>query len=360
MYGVFRRNDMPDKTDSVKDYHVWPLDTTPDGLAKYLQETWIPATGRARDEQALRDHGDALYETLFPQRVNMALEARKKFEEFIAAQLSRQRRTSTEKLPAIFIRVAKHSPGPPLIIPLGLMVVEVAKGRKDFLGFHFRIEAPLEVQTYKVEPDCLSRWATVLPPKSIGGDLAKAMHRMGNAYEEWKDQSSAGPFDTMAEFRSWINDRNVEEPPTALAVLSHHDHDALFYIPQDKVLSKHVQRRFNAPSIAILNGCGTGGLGAADLIRYFNNAGIETLIAASTDVNTEMAGDFFSCFSDNLKKNALNSEYFLSQAYFDTLQCLRKRRPSVPAAEEYGARVLQYALLGNANARLCPPKRSNP
>jgi hypothetical protein len=359
-YGVFRRNDIPDSTGSVKDYIVWSLDDTPDALAKFLQDTWIPATGRAGNEQALRDHGDALYETLFPYRVDMALKARKKFEEFIGEQVSRQVQTSAERLPSIFIRVVKHSPGPPLIIPLGLMVVEVAKGRKDFLGFHFRIEVPLEVQTYKVEQNCLSRWVTVLPPKSIRGDLTKALDRMGHTYKEWQDQSSARSFDSMAEFRSWINDRNVEEPSTALTVLSHHDRDTLFYTPQDKVLSKHIQRRFNAPSIAILNGCGTGGLGGADLVRYFNNAGIQTVIATSTDVNTEMAGDLFSCLSDNLKKNAANNEYFLSQAYFDTMQCLRSKRPSGPVAEEYGARVLRYTLLGNANVRLCLPKRSNP
>jgi hypothetical protein len=139
-------------------------------------------------------------------------------------------------------------------------------------------------------------------------------------------------------------------------VLSHHFDNQLSFASGDAITSKSVARRFSGPSLAILNGCGTALPGTVEFIRQFNQSGIETVIATNTQVEGAMAGQFLDCLVTEADANKANPKFTLSNAYFNALQCLRKRNSGEIGAKAYGARVLGYTLMGNGNLRLCPPK----
>lgn len=356
LHGVFRRNDIRSVKSAMENYKVWAVTRSPIGFMSYLENTWLPAVKDAKDDATLLQRGTEFLELLFPSYNEDAREAQAAFQAFVKARVRQPGQSILETPPSLFVRIVTRSPDPPPLIPLGLLVVETPEGKKDFLGFHFRVEVPMEIQTYESRLQCPSHWVTVLPSERRSDDLGKAVLRMGSTYDQWRQRSPlAQPFDSMTAFGDWLRNPSVEEPPTALWILSHHTRNTLSYSNVDLMLSTSVQRRFKEPSIVILNGCATAGPGAADLIRHFNRVGIETVVATSSEVDAEMAGDFFRCFNDLLQKNRDTSPYPIAQAYFETLQYLRNQKPSRLNAQKYGASVLKYVLLGNGNLRLCPP-----
>ena len=337
--GLFRRNDVPDAA-----IVTWRLQKKANDLYAYLGDTQLHIFDTAYKDQ-FRYHGDELYKLLFPPSDldEDKTKARETFDEFVETHIRDARPAS------IFVRMVDPSLDPPLLIPLGLMVV---KG--EFLGLHFRIDTPLKTQTYQPSSACQSHWVIVLPD---GGDgaLAKVGEGVGplvrNLFQA-ADQS----FKNMIKFGDWIK-MNGQDPATAVVITSHHDKDQLSFGSGDSITSTSVVRRFSRPSLAILNGCGTAKPGAVDFIRKFNINGIDTVIATSTQVEGKMAGQFLECFMAQLEdpKNLNNKTFTVSEAYFQALQCLSKQKSS-ERDDAYGERVLVYSLFGNGNVRVCPPK----
>ena len=69
-----------------------------------------------------------------------------------------------------------------------------------------------------------------------------------------------------------------------------------------------------------------------------------------------MAGDFLDTLVTVVKEKESDANFFIADAFFQTLQNLRTRVPP-NGSWAYGARVLEYNLLGNGYVRLCSPKK---
>jgi len=348
VYGIFRQNDT-----SSTDYITWRLGTTPVELRKTLDD-WVDAFAKTRDNKdELLKRGTALYNILFPPEQSAALSA---FEAFLKPYLSLEKTTADNTAPSIFIRLIQQSPDPPLLIPLGLMAVQPDNSDAKFIGFYFRIETPLQIQTYQPTEECVSRWVMLFPSEQNTNDeLKKAAMQFKNWIPVWRENALKS-FENMISFGDWIREKQTDEDSVALVVLSHHTRNRISFEPFQLVTSHEVVRKFSKPSMAILNGCGTGSPGAVDFVKQFNKNGINTIIATSTEVNATMAGDFLDSLSTVLEKNKQNTKFNISVAYFEALKHLRERTPP-DGDSKYGARVLEYILVGNGNIRLCAPEK---
>jgi hypothetical protein len=350
LMGVFRRNDWPDGR-----YEVWSLGRSYHEVYEQLRDTTIPAFNKQISDEALRRHGLGLYKLLFPPET--AATARRELEAFVTPYL---KSAANSTPPSIFIRMVQQAPDQPLLVPLGLLAVKLDTGVSEPLGFHFRIEAPLDVQTYRPSTDCISRWVLVVPPINVQQEeLKNARGRIAARLDSWSGIVTA--HEAMSTFANWIGDSQKDATPTALVVLSHHDHNQVFFSAGDSVTSDMIDHRFATPSVAVLDGCGTGSPGAIDFVRKLNESGVATVIATVTEVNAEMAGDFLDCLALQLDDNKTNADFNIWQAYFQAQACLQSRKPQYPVgAGPYGARVLAYTLLGNGNLRLCLPAQETP
>jgi hypothetical protein len=348
--GVFKRND------NSEGYKVWTLKKTAKELNTFLSETQLKVAGEATTDKDFLFHGQELYNTLFPPDDDLDRQAaRAALETFVREHLPKESQPLLPSHPSIFVRLVNQGE----ILPLGLMTVPSGEKSAGFLGFNFRIETPLPIQSYQSSSDCLSQWAMVVPPESgVDASLAAA-RRQALAVIEQKWQPLAKPYTVMKTFGSWLGQREkgTDEDVTALVVLSHHAKNTLSLKEGDSITSASVVRRFKRPVLAILNGCGTAQPGAEEFIKELNARGVTTVIATSTEVEPDLAGDFFNCLDETLEKHVSDKNMTVSQVFQESLFCLRGKSPSQIGAQPYGAKVLKYALLGNGNLRLCSPKK---
>ena len=351
--GVFRRNSWDPGR-----FETWRLKRTAAGLRSYFADTLLPAFGAAVTEAQLQTRGLDLFNLLFPEPgPNDAPEAgvaRTEFVKFVLDHLEGESPGQPEHTqpPSIFVRMLTQDDDSLEVLPLGLLAVKVSDTRTEFIGFHFRVETPLEVQNYQPATQCISTWALVLPPAR--GDLADVRQAMDASVPDFI-AGAQYPYSKMGDFGDYLAG-GTETEAAAVAVLSHHNKNQLYYASDDMVLSDSVNRRFAKPSLAILDGCSTGAPGAVDFIQRLNQQGMASIITTSTGVTPQMAGDFLACLADEIRTHSAQADYYLSNAYLNTIECLQAKSMMVGGAK-YGSRALTYALLGNGNLKLCVPKK---
>jgi hypothetical protein len=120
------------------------------------------------------------------------------------------------------------------------------------------------------------------------------------------------------------------------------------------VHSSNIKRRFDAPSVAIINACGTAKPGALAFVRQLNSQGVGAVIATKTLVDGRMAGLFLSNLFAALRVNETDASYSLARAKFDAVKKLSETViPNSRKRELYGSKAYNYSLLGNGNVRVC-------
>ena len=107
---------------------------------------------------------------------------------------------------------------------------------------------------------------------------------------------------------------------------------------------------------AMERGCSTGAPGAVDFIQRLNQQGMASIITTSTGVTPQLAGDFLACLADVIRTHSTQTDYYLSNAYLNTLECLQVKSMMAGGAK-YGSRALTYAHQGNGTLKLCVPKK---
>jgi hypothetical protein len=349
--GVFRENNCGDCT-----YKVWELGTGGEDFRNYLANTTLPAFGPTASTESLTDAGRDLYNLLFPldDGNQERREARAAFERFVERDLAVAQPAGPVR--SIFVRTLLKGNGvaQPLYLPLGLITIPSAPA--EFVGFHYRIEVPLERQTYSATPSCISRWFFAVPPSNptSADPLPKARQKFEPLMRQWNDQAQS-VFPNIPELRQWLAQPKPTESSAAVVVVSHHDQNTLFFEQNEKLTSKQVQRLFGEASLLILNGCSTGSPMALDLIRQFNERGVATTIASHVAIRPEMAGDFMATLGDIVSSGDANG-LSVADVFFRTVQNLRLKRAD-DTARPYGARALVFSLLGNGAVRVCAPRK---
>jgi len=372
--GIFRVKDWP--RDRFED---WTLSIDPKRFRKQLAATYLKPLGAASSEETLGSLGVQFFDFLFPEEgpEGKKNSARNEFQKFVETNSKGNQYPDDAK--SIFIRMIQQGNNPPLLIPLGLLALETkdsGKAKIKFLGSYFRIEAPLEFQDYQQPKLCIARWVTVLPPGDTGDATLDAAKKDVEAkLAKWSKKEEAFLFmKTFAEWNKSMETTQQQSSGAALVVLSHHDEDKLYFYalssPRDAPLTPSaVKRELQQPSVAILNGCGTAGPKGSVMLRQFNKNGFMTIIATSTEVNGHMAGAFLKFLTSELEGVEKGKHITVSRAYFRALKKLsmdspppdpRKPGAGIGGVPSYGARALQFSLLGNGGLTLCSKNIGGP
>lgn len=358
---------------------VWQHNQTAKNFSKFISKNFMKNIASGATDNNLLVRGEDLFLFLFPKDVTSIdgtkTKIHKHVRDFLLPYLQ-AKPPPVDNVPSLFVRMIRVAPSPSLPIPLGLIAVRLdeAKGiiTKDngrFLGDYFLIESPLEVQTYASFDNCLSRWVMVLPPGNTGDDaITQALAQLGDTIENWRDKKEALPFDRMTSFANWINRTLVsdgEDLPTTLITLSHHNENSLYFYENDFEYDNPLQiskinRKFAQPSVAILDGCGTGGEGALELIRALNYRGFSTIVAAPAEIKGYMAGSFLKVFADEIAASDPAKGETIGKVYWKSIQQLKKAKPEgISLAVDYGAKAHLFSLLGNGEVPICAPRKEN-
>lgn len=362
LVGVFRCNSCqgwkPDE------FRTWTLGRSAAWFSDMLTKTLVTGfeqASTAADEHAFQNVGTALYHSFFQndQGISQPSDAEQGFKEFVSAALQREGLVPTP--PSIFIRLLPQTSEPLFMFPLGLMSVPLPNNSNIFLGFHFRIETPLELQDYTSSSSCISKWVLLVPPEDIDN---QALKRARSAFDGWIQafdgwEGHAQVDEDLTTFGNWAEQETKDKESIALLIMSHHDTNKLVFnldtgIPA--VFSTNIQRSFTVPSLAIINACGTVAPGAFDFVRELNRNGINSIIATNTEIDGAMAGLFASTLMDVLQAHANDPKYSLDLAKFDAVNTLSKLPD--PTNKPYGPRALIFSLIGNGDIKLCTPPRA--
>jgi hypothetical protein len=380
--GVLYCKGCPVQNDSK--YLTWILRNSPQSLRDGLNnQVVIPFENLALgdDEKAnkqLLDGGEALYSLIFQDNSDRVepSEPEIAFRGFVSrANQSKQNATDDRSSvqsrngapspaltapsnqgkispPSLFVRMLPATPDIAYSVPLDLMVVPMPDGRQEFVGFNVKVESPLEIQDYSVQPSCIDSWRLFVPgpdfPKDSPMELAvRPFVEDVAAFRAWSRHAKVDI--TVDDFGSWISTRALSPVSTAIVTLSHHASGKLCFSDSncqtESVKEANIWRGFPHPSFAVINACGTSAPGASEFVRHLNARGVQTIIATSTAVEGAMAGQFLHLLIERLQK--YNSPgYTVSDAKFDAVQDLRAT---------YGPRALVYTFLGNDSLRACAP-----
>ena len=358
---------------------VWQLKHAAKDFRKVISEDFLRDIGKASSDENLLYLGEALFAELFPKGAKNydGRNVREVVLSLLLEYFQKHKDPAAEgyKPPVIFVRMLQLSPSPPPPVPLGLLAIRIdnnkpmTKENGRFLGQYFLVEAPLELQTYSQTIGCLSRWAILLPPEGTTDPTSKRA-RMGLDQTIFRWQREGLSFVDMPDFKEWARgpqDSKEIDPPTALLTLSHQDHNTLYFEdPAKKSLKPSTfDRRFAEFSVAVLNGCGTGGDGAVQLIGKLNENGFSTIIATSTEISADIAAAFVNQFAAQISKSTATKPLNIGQAYWQTLQQLTKVQPVLGEKQEvkgpeFGGQALRFLLLGNDQVLVCPPGKNLP
>jgi hypothetical protein len=391
LVGVFRCSSCPDPKDNA--YLTWILSRTPTELMDELTNEVIPtfeSAAASGNEDQFKQAGRALYALIFEEQSkkssdddsNKRSQAERAFLDFVdrtikdennpgrtteslpakaagaagitvAASNSKRGVSGTDHLPpSIFMRLLPNNPDLSFSVPLDVMAVRLPSGMEEFLGFHFRVEVPLEIQDYTPSASCISAWRLMVPPPDSPNEMQRARTPFAGwikEFRDWKDHAQVDYKEKL--FDDWLNQNESVKDGMALLTLSHHARGRLCFSDDackgQAVLSASIRRSFSFPSLALINACGTAQPGASEFIRVLNRKGIDAVIATSTAVDGEMAGQFLKTFV-RLLHDSTDSGETLGRVKFETVKQLRER---------YHSKALAYSLLGNDSIRLCvPPK----
>lgn len=322
-------------------------------LAAHLARTNVEAFAAALSEPDRLRIGQGLYNVLIPPDppeetpgTGTTPSVRNAFEAFLRPRLVATPAASTDA-PSIFVRMLGVGDADPLLLPFGLVAVRLDDAPARFLAEYFRIEMPLAAQSYQSTPQCIATWHLALPSSVGEADFEPAWTRAGRWLGPLSASAGALRYGTIGELAAWLGQSSYAAEGSALVVLAHHADDRLFFAPNQQMTSDEILIGFRRPSLAILNGCGTGAASGSGFVGALNKRGVPAIIATTTTVTAAMAGEFLGCLAERLQRGGGAPEpSTLSSIFFDSVRCVRAR---------YGSRGFTYVLLGNGNLRVCNP-----
>jgi hypothetical protein len=380
LVGVFRCNTCGWRSD---EFRTWRLGRSADWFRDQFATTVLPKITLASvgsdaaqapagspdqqvaiqyDKKLFEGAGDALYGLVFHSEDGLPVTAAEAFRSFVSDAIAREKPGQVR--PSLFVRLLPQQADKSFIVPIALARVEVSPGKSEYLGFHFRIQTPLELQDYSASSQCISKWIMLVPPDNLNGNpLAQARQEFAGWITTFATPpSTAKVYDDLDTFnREWLKPMPVpqSEENDAVLILSHHEKNTLHFDPDDAGIFPDMKRRYAAPSIVILAACQTASPGAFEFVREFNLHGASAVMASAVDVVPKMGGRLLALLATQLDANSNDQKYTLDRALFDALATLSGESDGYPSSPEpWGGRVLIFELIGNGGLHVCVPHKS--
>ena len=336
-------------------YVSWVLGQTAAQLTDYILKTIrtdMQAPG-VKDDALLRYAGN-LYERLFPSAQKAAL---RPFQEFVEQRL---REASINAPPSLFVRFLPRSNEQQFPIPLGLAAIPIEE-RSEYLGSHFRIESPLDAQDYSSIEACIDKWVAFAPDENEA--VQANLEALYTPARRWLPAFKDSLYNRPDQFAAWLRgDTGSKAEGDALLMLSHHSMDRLYFRDNDTVEATDVRRTFRTPSVVILGACGSASPGAMEFVRRFNERGTSVAIVTATNVDAAMTGYYASALLDSLNRSRnqpiglahLAALKAVASTIDPSTQGVTVNGEPVPP-RPFGARALQFMLIGNGSVKVCAP-----
>jgi hypothetical protein len=333
------------------EYLTWTIGNLTDSLGSFIEKILLKNFAKEVSDDAIKQTGYELYNLLLPAGNLDVDKARAEIQDLTAQRVKMP--GSLADAPPFMIRIATLNPTEAFFVPLAMVAVPVA-GAKYFLGDYFRVASPLPFQNYQPTQKCISRWVMLMAP-----DEDQSPRELRDARAELKDWAGAcrgaDCINSIPIFETWIGEQIIEKQSTALLILSHYENESLTFDHKEFLSPSAIVKRFQSPSIAVIDACAASAPGADEFVKRLNLAGFQAIVATTTTVMPVMAGQYFNLLAKQLKVHKGNADYPISKAHFEAVQALEKAQSTPGAAgSPYGAKALIYSLWGNGNLTLCP------
>jgi len=322
----------------------WRIGLSAEELADKLNRSVLPALSSAVENESdapLWMAGRSLFNIVFPP-------TQKAVRKFVTEFVRATRPSTSDTAPRIHVRATKPRTESPILVPLGIAVLPGPKDAKteQVIGDFLEVETPLAVRT-PLPPRCPERWV-VVAPDSADPELNAATSE--KVFKPHWEGPKIQRFKQLEEFRKW-SDEHAQQPSTAFLVVSHHHDGKLWFKASSPLDLAEINASYNAPSLLILNACGSAQSGGASAFSVMNARGVNAGIATLTEVSGTMAGAFLQCLGDTI--DAAPRQLSLGAAHFQSVRCLRNAKSA--SGKPYGLRALTYVSLGDTQASLCTP-----
>jgi hypothetical protein len=307
------------------------------GLSRELREN--------TETEARRRIGLALYGLLFP--LPASRQARTQFEAAVRS-VAGTTPFETDLPPLLFIRSILTTATDAPFIPAGLLYPPSVQA---FVGYHLRTEMPLPVQTYDATAQCIDRWVFLVPPReNTEQNLRQARLALGDTSDRWQ-QAGGRVFNDVPSFAEWIGADARDEAPVSLAVLSHHEENALRFTSEEAVFAENINRSLDG-SIAILSACGSAPPGPGAVVHRLNRSGVVAIIGTTSNIRPDVGAAMLRALAAAGESAARPDAMTLAQVFRRAQKMLFERA----SVEGYvPSDVLKYMLLGDAGVRICTP-----
>jgi hypothetical protein len=288
------------------------------------------------NDQAVLMAGRILFNVLFPPR---RPDVRQRVRDFALA-------SQAENVPRLYVRATSPRSENPILVPLGIAALPESDATSDVqvIGDYFEVETPLATRR-RLPSRCPERWVVVAPSSADQALNAATNEAVFKAH--WTGPRIQRFFDLEA-FRLWASFPQ-EQASTAFLVVSHHDDGRIWFEPDRQLALAELTASYGAPSLLILNACGTAQSGGASAFAVMNERGVNGGIATLTEVSGAMAGSFLQCLGTEIDRRS--NPMSLGEAHFNAVRCLRKEKSEEGTA--YGLRALTYVSLGDTEAVIC-------
>jgi hypothetical protein len=288
-----------------------------------------------------RRTGEALYDLLLPRTA--AKDAREALESLVNTARAAGPFASANP-PALFVRSVGSGSAFAPIIPAGAFWL---RALDTYLGYHVRTEAPLPIQDYDRNRECLTSWVVLAPELVDDSELGTALNEVREHLQTWR-LAGAKVLPTVDEFGDWVASPTAEER-TVLAVLSHQEDGRLR--ARDQIVQAENIARPLPGSVAFLSACNSVA-GPAWLVERLNRNGVVTVIATTAKVEPVLGGRMFAAMASPLGTASTTPQpawRVFWQAQRTVFEHLAVRTSPIPES------VLIYQLLGNGSLQLCRP-----
>lgn len=344
-------------------YYTWDLANSADSLSRAIRTEVVPALEAAASvpradqrQDAFRQAGRILYRAVFDSidGVDKPHLAERAFANFVA-----RARNNTLAPPLLYTRVIADESSA-ILLPLNNMLVPLPEGREQFLGYSVNTESFLPQSPIAPPPVCISRWALLVPDNRPGDPLHNARLPVDEIIPIFQKLDAKSVYEPgrLKDFRDWLDAEEKESGGIAVVTLTHHYENKLCFTSKTcdderTIYASNVRRKFQAPSVVVLNGCGTGGQGATAFVEKFGLRGVSSIIATSVQVNEEMAGTFLKLLFAELTQHKNDTDYTISRARFDSVRRLSDETNA--NGTRFGPAALGYMLVGHGVVRVCVP-----
>jgi len=244
-------------------------------------------------------------------------------------------------------------------LPVSFLVWPRANGDLEPIAFHYILDVPIGKPAAKRQPACLSRWVMLYPSADQVEDkdpVKLAVLRAKTTLDGWAVAAETPfPANDIRKFGEWLAS-GKETSGAAIVLLAHHAADRLWFQTREPISASLVGHSFAAPTVAILDGCGTGGSAANEFARKLSLNGVDAMVVTNTDIKDDLAGDYLNMLHKELEASQSRPGFDLAYAHFQTLRRLRVEKSGDTNKNPYNARALAFMLVGNGELRLCGPQ----